>query len=336
MGMSASCSNGDGQSIQHTTSNSIGNRAVSTCSMNCSNLQGSPTGYFLPRTQAAKARQAHGTWHSSARHAHDLSCSTVILVSPQSTVLITFANKLNSSHRCSMRLLGPQASCPRTGAVITAACFRAAASASGVHVYCYKLRPLACMQELLPSHIPVQRVSFKEITEPAIEQAMSAPRAVNEELTQAHIARIASDHLLRSSVSPMLWKKLLGYKSPGHASSVALRLICDRETERDTHNTATFYTATAHLSKLSGCAQVCASPLNASTTATTSRGNEQIACWVLQTWCLSPHITSPSNASTPADHCHSPRRWTSRACPKPRQGSWQHLVQAAGCWGCRS
>lgn len=257
-------------------------------------------------------------------------------VSPQSTVLITFANKLNSSHRCSMRLLGPQASCPKTGAVITAACFRAAASASGVHVYCYKLRPLACMQELLPSHIPVQRVSFKEITEPAIEQAMSAPRAVNEELAQAHIARIASDHLLRSSVSPMLWKKLLGYKSPGHASSVALRLICDRETERDMHNTATFYTATAHLSKPPGCAQVCASPLNASTTATTSRGNEQIACWVLQTWCLSPHITSPSNASTPADHCHSPRRWTSRACPKPRQGSWQHLVQAAGCWVCRS
>lgn len=117
----------------------------------------------------------------------------------------------------------------------------------------------ARIQDKLPSHVTVQRISFSEITRPAVERALAAPRAVDQRLVEAYIARISADYLLGFSVSPMLWKKLPGAKSAGRVQSVALRLVCDREAQRDMHESVKFYTATAHLDGKPHCKQVCVS-----------------------------------------------------------------------------
>lgn len=103
----------------------------------------------------------------------------------------------------------------------------------------------------------MKRISFSEITKPAVERALAAPRSVDQSLVEAYIARISADYLLGFSVSPMLWKKLPGAKSAGRVQSVALRLVCDREAQRDMHESVKFFTATAHLDGKPHCEQVC-------------------------------------------------------------------------------
>lgn len=76
---------------------------------------------------------------------------------------------------------------------------------------------------------------------------MSSPRAIDTDLVRAYTARIATDYLLGYSLSPLLWRKLRGAKSAGRVQSVALRLVCDREAERDAHASITFYSITAFL-----------------------------------------------------------------------------------------
>lgn len=109
----------------------------------------------------------------------------------------------------------------------------------------------------------MQRISFSEITKPAVERAIAAPRAIDQDLVEAYIGRISADYLLGFSVSPMLWKKLPGARSAGRVQSVALRLVCDREAERDMHESVKFFTAIAHLDGTPHCDQVCASLLTA-------------------------------------------------------------------------
>lgn len=77
----------------------------------------------------------------------------------------------------------------------------------------------------------VQRVVFNEITKTAVTGAMASPRALNQELIDAYLARRALDYLVGFTLSPVLWRKLPGAKSAGRVQSVALRLICEREAE---------------------------------------------------------------------------------------------------------
>ena len=51
------------------------------------------------------------------------------------------------------------------------------------------------------------------------------------ELVEAYLARRALDYLVGFTLSPVLWRKLPGARSAGRVQSVALRLICERETE---------------------------------------------------------------------------------------------------------
>ena len=99
----------------------------------------------------------------------------------------------------------------------------------------------------VPSTTPIQRVTFSEITQKAVAQAVTAPRTIDDDLVRAYSARICTDYLLGYSLSPLLWKKLRGTKSAGRVQSVALRLVCDKEAEREAHSTATFYSVTAFL-----------------------------------------------------------------------------------------
>ncbi len=77
----------------------------------------------------------------------------------------------------------------------------------------------------------VQRVVFNAVTKSAVLDAMAHPRAINEELVDAYLARRALDYLVGFTLSPVLWRKLPGAKSAGRVQSVALRLVCERELE---------------------------------------------------------------------------------------------------------
>ena len=77
----------------------------------------------------------------------------------------------------------------------------------------------------------VDRVTFNAITKAAVTDAMSKPRALDEDLIDAYKARRALDYLVGFTLSPVLWRKLPGAKSAGRVQSVALKLITERERE---------------------------------------------------------------------------------------------------------
>ena len=79
--------------------------------------------------------------------------------------------------------------------------------------------------------VDVRRISFNEITRSAIRAALAAPRALDQPLIEAYLARRALDYLVGFTLSPVLWRKLPGSRSAGRVQSVALRLICEREAE---------------------------------------------------------------------------------------------------------
>ena len=79
--------------------------------------------------------------------------------------------------------------------------------------------------------VDVKRVVFNEITKTAILEAFNHPRELDSELIDAYLARRALDYLVGFTLSPVLWRKLPGSKSAGRVQSVALRLICERETD---------------------------------------------------------------------------------------------------------
>ncbi len=78
---------------------------------------------------------------------------------------------------------------------------------------------------------PVERVTFNAITKDAVSEAMAHPRQIDQALVDAYLARRALDYLVGFQLSPVLWRKLPGARSAGRVQSVALRLVCDRESE---------------------------------------------------------------------------------------------------------
>lgn len=79
--------------------------------------------------------------------------------------------------------------------------------------------------------VQVQRITFNEITKRAVQYAIAHPRQLDLPLIEAYLARRALDYLVGFTLSPVLWRKLPGSKSAGRVQSVALRLICERESE---------------------------------------------------------------------------------------------------------
>ena len=78
---------------------------------------------------------------------------------------------------------------------------------------------------------PVERLTFNEITERAVKQALNEPRAIDLNLVNAQQARRVLDRLVGYKVSPFLWKRFYFGLSAGRVQSVALRLVCEREEE---------------------------------------------------------------------------------------------------------
>jgi len=100
--------------------------------------------------------------------------------------------------------------------------------------------------------VEVHRVVFNEITESAVKRAFAHPRALNQELIDAYLARRALDYLVGFTLSPVLWRKLPGSRSAGRVQSVALRLVCDREAEIEAFRPQEYWSVEALLAKSSG------------------------------------------------------------------------------------
>ena len=96
------------------------------------------------------------------------------------------------------------------------------------------------------------RVTFNEITKPAILAAMARPRDLDMDLIDAYLARRALDYLVGFNLSPVLWRKLPGAKSAGRVQSVALRLVVDREREIESFVNREYWTVAADMTSAGG------------------------------------------------------------------------------------
>jgi len=94
-----------------------------------------------------------------------------------------------------------------------------------------------------------KRVSFHEITKDAILQAIKSPSSVNEDLVEAQKARRVLDRLYGYKLSELLWKKIWYGLSAGRVQSVALRLVVEREEEREAFKPEEFWDFLVEVSK---------------------------------------------------------------------------------------
>ena len=83
--------------------------------------------------------------------------------------------------------------------------------------------------------VDTKRITFNEITSSAIKSAVENPREIDQNLVDAYLTRRILDHLIGFKVSPFLWRHVSRAKSAGRVQSPSLRIICEREDERDAH-----------------------------------------------------------------------------------------------------
>ncbi|MCV7080759.1 type I DNA topoisomerase, partial [Mycolicibacterium insubricum] len=101
--------------------------------------------------------------------------------------------------------------------------------------------------EILKPKVPVHRMVFHEITEPAIRAAAENPRELDIDLVDAQETRRILDRLYGYEVSPVLWKKVAPKLSAGRVQSVATRIIVNRERERMAFRSAGYWDIVAEL-----------------------------------------------------------------------------------------
>ncbi|HZC06071.1 MAG TPA: type I DNA topoisomerase [Ktedonobacterales bacterium] len=94
-----------------------------------------------------------------------------------------------------------------------------------------------------------KRAVFNEITRHAVQDAISNPREIDENLFNAQQARRVLDRLVGYKISPLLWRRVQSGTSAGRVQSVAVRLICDREDEVRAFTPEEYWTIEALLSK---------------------------------------------------------------------------------------
>jgi DNA topoisomerase I len=97
-----------------------------------------------------------------------------------------------------------------------------------------------------------RRVTFSEITEPAIRDAFAHPRAIDQNLVDAQQTRRIVDRLVGYTLSPLLSRKVRGGLSAGRVQSVAVRLVVEREREIEGFVAREYWTIEATLETATG------------------------------------------------------------------------------------
>jgi DNA topoisomerase-1 len=97
-----------------------------------------------------------------------------------------------------------------------------------------------------------RRVTFSEITEPAIREAFAHPRDIDQNLVDAQQTRRIVDRLVGYTLSPLLSRKVRGGLSAGRVQSVAVRLVVEREREIDAFIAREYWTIEAILATEAG------------------------------------------------------------------------------------
>lgn len=93
------------------------------------------------------------------------------------------------------------------------------------------------------------RIAFHSITKEEVQSAIGKPREIDINLVNAQQARRVIDRLVGYSLSPILWKKIYKGLSAGRVQSVAVRLVVERERERDAFKAEEYWTIEADLKK---------------------------------------------------------------------------------------
>ena len=75
------------------------------------------------------------------------------------------------------------------------------------------------------------RIEFHEISQKAVQNALTKPRTIDLKLVDAQQARRVLDRIVGYKLSPILCKKIKPRLSAGRVQSVALKLVVDREKE---------------------------------------------------------------------------------------------------------
>lgn len=95
----------------------------------------------------------------------------------------------------------------------------------------------------------LERIVFTSITKDAVKDAIKKPRKLDMNLVDAQQARRILDRLVGYKLSPLLWKKIRFGLSAGRVQSVAVRLVVEREEERDAFNAEEYWSINADLSE---------------------------------------------------------------------------------------
>ncbi len=93
----------------------------------------------------------------------------------------------------------------------------------------------------------IHRILLHEITERAVKNAIANPAQLDQNLFDAQQARRVLDRLVGYQVSPLLWDKVKRGISAGRVQSVALRIIVEREKEREAFVSEEYWTLDANL-----------------------------------------------------------------------------------------
>lgn len=92
------------------------------------------------------------------------------------------------------------------------------------------------------------RITFNEVTKPAIIKAIENPRQIDMNLVKSQETRRILDRIIGFKLSPLLQKKIKS-ESAGRVQSVALKMIVDLEKEIEAFIPETYFTIKAKFSK---------------------------------------------------------------------------------------
>jgi len=106
------------------------------------------------------------------------------------------------------------------------------------------------------------RITYNEISEEAVNEAIKNPRPIDLKLVDAQQARRVLDRLVGYKISPILCRKIQNKLSAGRVQSVTLRLVVDREREILNFKPEEYWTLQVILNKTDGSTETFKATLN--------------------------------------------------------------------------